>query len=351
MSKSRSSSIAFALVTCALNRNFGVTGAAEYTPYSKSTVALVLREDELWDEESVKSRANHAPEGCYLAFDFVINLHSGKEMEGLDYNYSSSHNSTKLSHKFSNMTLVKPGHQPTPIQIKYAPSKNLSTREYAYLSPVESLKASVSDAMRLGIKFVGVIADGEFSSQEAIRFHKDKNLCFLGRIKSNRRVDFEGQMMSLGDLAGVLTYKHCHYDSKTGWRSKKLAVRLGEDDVFVLIVYRKDKGVWKPFFLVSTFPETYTLAELLRIWKSRWGIEVVHRFIKQNLGFSKSQAITIVAQQNWANAVLDAFIAILVVKRKRRIENWRAAQEISGRCYAECAVTDISLESWLERAV
>ncbi|MFC3860273.1 hypothetical protein ACFOPQ_05780 [Deinococcus antarcticus] len=73
--------------------------------------------------------------------------------------------------------------------------------------------------------------------------------------------------------------------------------------------------------------------------------------IKQNLGFSKSQAITIVAQQNWANAVLDAFIAILVVKRKRRIENWRAAREISGRCYAECAVTDISLESWLERAV
>ena len=93
--------------------------------------------------------------------------------------------------------------------------------------------------MRLGIKFVGVIADGEFSSQEAIRFHKDENLCFLGRIKSNRSVDFEGQMMSLGDLAGVLTYKHCHYDSKTGWRSKKLAVRLGEDDVFVLIVYRK----------------------------------------------------------------------------------------------------------------
>lgn len=246
---------------------------------------------------------------------------------------------------------MKPGHQPTPIQIKYAPSKNLSTEEYIYLSPVESLKASVSNAIKLGVKFVGVIADGEFSSQEAIRFHKDKNLGFLGRIKSNRRVDFNGRKVDLGDLARIFTYKHCHYDGKTGWRSKKLAVRLGEYDVFILIVYRKDKGVWKPFFLVSTFPETHTLAELLRVWKSRWGIEVVHRFIKQNLGFSKSQAITILAQQNWANAVLDAFIAILVVRQKYGVENWRAAQEISGQCYAECAVTGIPLDSWLERAV
>lgn len=272
-------------------------------------------------------------------------------MEGLDYQYSSSHHSAKLSHKFSNMTLVKAGHLPTPIQIKYAVSKNLATETYSYLSPVESLKASVKHAIKLGINFVGVIADGEFSSQEAIQFHKDEGINFLGRIKSNRKVEFEGKKLSLKELAQQFTYKHCHYDEKTGWRSKKLNVKIEDYEVSILIIFRKDKGVWKPFFLVSTFANDYSMAELVRIWKSRWGIEVVHRFIKQNLGFSKSQALTIQAQQNWVNAVLDAFIAVLTTKREKQLKNWRAAQEISAQYYAECAVTEVFPDSWRAKAV
>lgn len=110
-------------MTSALTRTFGIVGAARFTPYSKMTIALVLKEDELWTTAAVKERASHAPSGCYMSFDFFTNIHSGKNMEGLDYHYSGSHNRAKLSHKFANITLVKPNHEPTPIQINYVVSK------------------------------------------------------------------------------------------------------------------------------------------------------------------------------------------------------------------------------------
>lgn len=341
MSKSRTSSIAFALVSSALTRTFGIVGAAQFTPYSKTTIALVLKEDELWTDADVKKRASHAPEGCYLSFDFVINPHSGKDMEGLDYHYSSSHNETKLSHKFSNVTLVKPNHEPTPIQINYAVSKNLATDKYQYHTPVESLQKTVLKMRDSGIGFIGVVADGEFSSQKAIEFHLENNINFLGRIKSNRTIEYNGEKMNLNKLAEKFPFKSCHEDKRVGWRSARITVQLAQSDVDILIVYRKDKGLWKPFFLVSTFPTTTSMAELLRIWKARWGIEVVHRFIKQNLGFQKCQALTMVAQQNWVNAVLDAFIAVVQMKRTLGLESWRSAQEFAAREYKNRAVTEL----------
>lgn len=340
MSNSRTSSIAFSLVTSALNGNFGIVGAAQYTSYSKTTIAETLRKEKLWDDESIKRRALQAPEGSFLAFDFVINPHCGREMEGLDYHYSSSHISTQLSHKFANVTLVKSGHEPTPIQLEYAVSKNLATEEYTYSSAVESLKQAVLKMKSLEIEFAGVIADGEFSSEEAIRFHKENSLNFLGRIKSNRKVEYNGEKLSLKQLANRFPYKDCHLSPKWNWRAKKIKVRINELDVFIIIVYRKDKGFWKPFFLVSTFSEEYSLAQLLTIWKSRWGIETVHRFIKQNLGFSKSQCLTISAQQNWANAVLDAFIIVLEVRRRDGVKNWRAARLLAAQRCKNSAVTD-----------
>lgn len=261
-------------------------------------------------------------------------------MEGLDYNYSSSHNSSKLSHKFSNATLVKPKCDPIPIQLKYNSSKNLHSEDYPYLKAVESLKKTVLDLVALGIKFLGVIADGEFSSQDAIQFHIEQEINFLGRIKSNRTAEYENQKLSLIKLAELFPYQSCHYDSRVGWRSTRVPVKLGGLEVDILIIYRKSKGIWEPFFLVSTFNSAFSMAELLRIWKSRWGIEVVHRFIKQNLGFQKCQCLTIVAQQNWANAVLDAFIAIIETRRRKNLKNWRAAQEISSEEHKSRVVTE-----------
>lgn len=55
--------------------------------------------------------------------------------------------------------------------------------------------------LELGLDFIGVVADGKFSSQKAVEFHLEQNINFLGRIKSNRIVEYNGGKLNLNELA------------------------------------------------------------------------------------------------------------------------------------------------------
>ncbi|WP_344982757.1 hypothetical protein [Deinococcus rubellus] len=72
-----------------------------------------------------------------------------------------------------------------------------------------------------------------------------------------------------------------------------------------MIVYRRENGIWKAFFLISTFmPETIPLAELLRACQAGWSIEVIHRLVKQSLSFGECRCRDIQAHRNWAFLVV-----------------------------------------------
>lgn len=342
MSLSRTSSIAFALITSLLSRTFGVVSAARYAAVSKSTVALLLREECLWNDQQIIQRARRAPSGAYLAFDFVINPHFGQDIEGLDYHYAGSEKSSVVSHRFASCGLVSTDHEPVPLQLKYEVSKNLPTEAYPYRTASQILIAQVKEIRTLGIEFAGVIFDAEFTSRSVLAFSLEAGIGFLGRIKSNCRVKLDGENLNLLQLAERFPFKACHSDHRHGWRSARVPVELDEMKLDILIVYRKQKGVWKPFFLVSTFDCQTTMAELLRAWKARWGIEVIHRLIKQNLGFTKCQSRTIIAHQNWAAIVLEAFIAVLDVKKREIGISWRQAQHIAATEHVLGAVTAVS---------
>ena len=91
-------------------------------------------------------------------------------------------------------------------------------------------------------------------------------------------------------------------------------------------MWRKVHGEWTRFFLFSTFDGDITVRSLLRAWKARWGIEVIHRFFKQNLGLGRCHCRTIQAQENWVWCVVEAFHAVLRVRREVPGMTWRAAQ-------------------------
>ena len=64
---------------------------------------------------------------------------------------------------------------------------------------------------------------------------------------------------------------------------KRVAVEYDGHSVTILIVWRAVNGCWKPFFLLSTFGLETSVGNLVSAWKSRWGIEVIHRFLKQKV--------------------------------------------------------------------
>lgn len=98
--------------------------------------------------------------------------------------------------------------------------------------------------------------------------------------------------------------------------------------------------MWEAFFLVSLFDETVPLAQLLRIWKSRWGIEVIHRFLKQSLSFGKCRYKLIESHNNWVNLALDAFLAVVLEKKNGDFSSWREAQHIAAMKWLDDVLID-----------
>ena len=71
----------------------------------------------------------------------------------------------------------------------------------------------------------------------------------------------------------------------------------------------------------------------MQAWKARRGIEVIHRFLKQNLSFGHCQYWDIKAHQNWADLVVEAFHLILQVRKECPGTSWKVSQlQAAERC-------------------
>ena len=327
MSLSRPSSIPFAFITGLLSRTSAAHEVAALTHVGASQVAATLTAKTFWSDHDLSTWAKNSPANAYLVFDFVMVEHYGTEMQGLEFQYCGGSSITAFSHRFSSLAFVKPGHDPVALGFDYAVSRNLQTEAYSYFTASQLLIASIECVREKGICFRGVVVDAEFTSDEVISYCLDNKVSLLGRIKSNRKVIYDGKHLSLNTLAELFPPRDCHYTSKFKWRSKRVKVILGGREMEIVINYRKQNGVWKAFFLVSTFPpEEITLGELLRAWKARWGIEVIHRLVKQNLSFGKCRYRHIMAHRNWAYLVVEALHAVLDVRKRNPGLTWRAAQ-------------------------
>lgn len=250
-------------------------------------------------------------------------------MQGLNYHYHSGKKETCLSHQFTSTALVKYGHDPVPLEWCFKVSKALETEEYPYQTATQAVKSIVTDYRRAQVTFAGFIVDGEIGRDEALEFSLAEEIPVLIRAKNNMKVVFEGECLSLKQLAALFGPQCCHLYSDVQWRAKRLSVQRNEMAFDVLVIWRSVHGIWTPFFLFSTFPSTVTVHELLRAWKARWGIEVVHRFAKQSLGAGCCHYYDIRAHENWMFCVLDAFHHVLQMRRTIPGLLWRKAKQLA----------------------
>jgi hypothetical protein len=236
-------------------------------------------------EDHIKERASAASPSVYLAFDYTQSFHIGSEMQGLSYSYSSSHKTSKLGQRYASVGLVHPQELPVPISLTYAVSRELQTEQYSFLTPSEQLIQMIKAMKDLGIQFKGTLVDAEFGNKSVVGHCVTHDNWLLVRMKSNTRIEYCGKVTTLKSLLTHFPRSSCHLYSKFNWRVRRIAVKYDGHAVDILVVWRNVKGIWKAFFLLSTFPQETSLGELVKAWKARWGIEVIHRFLKQNLSF------------------------------------------------------------------
>ena len=327
------SNLYFAFLTGFLLRTPSATSIADLCQVSKSTAAAALTSQTFTRVDHITERASVAASTVYFAFDYTQSHHTGSEMQGLSYNYSSSHQASKLGQRYASMALVHSRELPVPICLTYAVSRELETERYLYLPPAEHLIQTIIAVKALGIYFKGTLVDAEFGNKKVVGHCVTHDDSLMVRMKSNTRVEYCGEMINLKSLLAHVPRACCHPYPKFNWRAKRIAVHYDGHPVDILVIWRNVKGSWRAFFLLSTFPQATSLGELVQAWKARWGIEVIHRFIKQNLSFGDCQYRDIKAHQNWADLAVDAFHLILRVRNECPGLSWKSAQlQAAQRC-------------------
>lgn len=336
----RSSSLPLSIVTALLNRATSVSGLTAYSTVKKSTLCQSLAQETFTTQADLQRRARNAPSGAFLAIDFVLVPHAGVAMEGLNYHYSGQAH-TRLGHQFTSAALVRWGHDPTPLLERFKVSRLLETPEYPYRTATQEMIHTVNECRAAGVEIAGLLLDGEFGRDAVVTFSRDTQIPVLVRAKANMIVQIEGEALTLDALAEQDPPERCHSYAEFGWRVRRLeaAREVGQFDV--LIVWRRVHGEWTRFFLFSTFDPSFTVRALLRAWKARWGIEVIHRFFKQNLSLGRCRCRTIQAQENWAWGVVEAFHAVLRVRQEQSHVTWRAAQCLAAQHPETYVLTDL----------
>ena len=245
--------------------------------------------DERWRE-----RLENAPSGGYLAVDFIKLKHEGMCIEGVDRQYT--HSGIEWGHRFTTSALVfTEGQDPYMLRADAAPTERMATKDYPYLSASEAMLNVVGDVLLSGYKVRGVVIDAEFTSKLTLRSLPHFPVGIIGRFRSSTKVVYQGQTCQAKNLAEQFRPGKARYYCKLRCYAKRLTVTLsGVGKLDLLFIWYRHQLTWKLSILVSTIQAG--VQELIKAYKARWGLEVIHRALRQNLALATCQCYTFAAQ-------------------------------------------------------
>jgi len=289
--------------------------------------------DDDWQE-----RLKVGPKGGYLAVDFVKVKHLGKAMEGVDRQHS--HEGMIWGHRYLSSALVFPeGQDPYVLRLDAAPTKRMATEENPYQTASEAMLSVTGDVLVSGYELKGVLVDAEFTSKLTLRSLKHFPVGIIGRFTSSTKVSFEGQELKAKDLAQQFPPGRAHRYTQLNCYAKRLRVSLPHVGELDLIVIWKPQGTdWHLSILVSTIQAG--VQTLLKAFKARWGLEVIHRTLKQNFALVKCQCLSFLAQLNHIHWAIEA---LLETRRFRQLDpslTWKQAQKLAAHHARSTLVTE-----------
>lgn len=161
------------------------------------------------------------------------------------------------------------------------------------------------------VAFQTVLWDSWYSSKENFEFiHLELKKTFIGAIKSNRKVALTLQDKKQGKFTKI---------EELQWHQVETRIVYMQGMDFPLLltkqVFTNKDGSNGKLFLVSN-DLNLTAPELFSTYGERWGIEVFHRSLKQNVGLEKSPTKYEVTQRNHIFAAMLAWIKLEILSFK-----------------------------------
>lgn len=167
------------------------------------------------------------------------------------------------------------------------------------------------------VKFQTVLWDTWYSSNENLEFvHKELKKTFICAIKSNRKVALTWQDKLQGKFLKISELEWHEVDSR-------IVYLQGLDFPLLLTkqVFTNKDGSCGELHIVSN-DLNLTAPELFHTYGKRWGVEVFHRSLKQNVGLEKSPTKFEVTQKNHVFASMLAWIKLEVLSLKNQSNHY-----------------------------
>ena len=87
--------------------------------------------------------------------------------------------------------------------------------------------------------------DAEFGNKNVVGHTVTHDDPLMVRMKSNTRVEYCGEQITLKSLLSHVPRACCHLYPKFNWRAKRIAVLYDGHAVDLLVIWRNVKGVWR----------------------------------------------------------------------------------------------------------
>lgn len=238
----------------------------------------------------------------------IIDKVFSKNIEGVSYNWSSTHNDTVKGFSVV-VAVITNGKITIPITFKtWLSLKDFPDQHKTRINLAQELMIEIHKKAP-GIMF---LMDGAFSSEGMLSFCLKHKMKYCMRFHSNKRVVIHGKEEQLRKHDGI----------KISNRKKGRVVSgfYKEIPVFIVAFKRKEKsGKIKHVYLVTS--ENDSPKKMISIYKKRWAIEKVFRTAKQHLGLKDCQAQSAAKQETHIFAVFAIFAFLEIQKINFRAKN------------------------------
>lgn len=189
----------------------------------------------------------------------------------------------------------------------------LDGRPLPYKTKNQLAMELLEEVLARGLKPKYAVFDNWYASRNNLimitQNHFSLTLPCYSRLKSNRKVVYQGVEMTLSQLARrfhISSFNHKH-----GAYIKALTVFLPDFGDIRLLLVRNDshreRGKTKYLFSTSLFDSA---SRILLSYRSRWAIETTFRDLKNHLNLESCQARALKAQQSHLALVILAFVLL-----------------------------------------
>lgn len=154
----------------------------------------------------------------------------------------------------------------------------------------ELARAMVWKLRRRGVNTDYVLFDNWYASDDNLKLFERLKLHWVTRSKHNLKVEYEGNLMSVSQVAATVKKPCYHYYKALGARARSFRVKR-DGRILLLVVIKDDRsqeGGRTKYLLTDDL--SLTTCEVVKWYRKRWPIEVFFRDCKQLLGLCDCEA-------------------------------------------------------------